>query len=342
MTKRDRKGGFRRHPQACPDTKGFMLASRPAMIAGVMSRTPYRCATAIAALFLLFKMVTPVPASAAPKVVTSILPIHSLVSAVMEGVGRPTLLIDRPVSPHSYSLRPSDAKAINGADLVVWIGPTLESFLIKPLSTLPTTTRVITLTNEPTIKVIHVTDASGPAELGRVAGLDIDPHIWLDPDNAMAIVRIVRDALKKLDPAHAGTYDANAEREIDDLVDLDMSTLDMTAGNFIGRPVILYHDSLRYFAKRYGLEIAGTVLSGDKLPGARHMSQLRKLISEKNVRCVFTEPEFSPAMAQSLVEGTKARVATIDPLGTKIQPGVNAYRFLIEGVFGGLLACLRD
>jgi zinc transport system substrate-binding protein len=306
-----------------------------------MSRTTSARATAIGGLFLISALLGAAPAMAAPKVVVSILPIHSLVAAVMDGVGTPTLLIDRPASPHSYAMRPSDAKALNAADLVVWVGPTLESFLIKPLSTLPKSVRVITLTNEPLIKVIHVDDNAGPTRAGAEAGLDVDPHIWLDPDNAMAVVRIVRDALKRLDPEHAGKYDDNAQRELDDLIDLDMSTTEMTAGNFAGRPVILYHDSLRYFARRYGLEIAGTVLSGDKLPGARHMSDLRNLIAKRDVHCVFTEPEFSPAMAQALVEGTNARVETIDPLGTKLHPGMEAYRFLIEGVFGGLLSCLR-
>ncbi len=319
-----------------------MAAARPVMMAGIMSRTASLQAAAVAALLLLFEMIGPAAsAGTAPKVVTSILPIQSLVENVMQGVGTPTLLIDRPVSPHTYSMRPSDAKAINDADLVIWVGPTLESFLIKPLSNLPKSTRVITLTREPSIKVIHVSGEGGPTKAGAMAGLDVDPHIWLDPDNAMAIVRVVRDALKKLDPAHAGAYDDNAQREIDDLIDLDMSTIEMTAGDFVGRPVILYHDSLRYFARRYGLDIAGTVMQGDKLPGARHMSDLRNIIASRNVRCVFTEPEFSPALAQSLVEGTDARVATIDPLGTKMQPGVDAYRFLVEGVFGSLLGCLR-
>jgi zinc transport system substrate-binding protein len=311
------------------------------MMTSAMNRITSALAAAFGGFLLLSAMFEASPASAAPKVVVSILPIHSLVSAVMDGVGAPTLLIDRPASPHDYALRPSDAKALNAADLVVWVGPTLESFLIKPLSTLPKTTHVITLTNEPSIHVIHVSDATGATRTGAETGLDIDPHIWLDPDNAMAIVRIVRDALKRLDPGNAGKYDDNAQAEIDDLIDLDMSTTEMTAGNFVGKPVILYHDSLRYFARRYGLEIAGTVLSGDKVPGARHMSDLRNIIAKRDVRCVFAEPEFSPAMARALVEGTNASVATIDPLGTKLQPGRGAYRFLIEGVFGGLLSCLR-
>jgi zinc transport system substrate-binding protein len=295
-------------------------------------------------LVLAAALALALPASAlakVPNVVVSILPIHSLVSGVMEGVGIPKLLIDRPASPHDYAMRPSDAKALNNADLVVWVGPTLESFLIKPLTTLDPKIKVINLTAEPSIHVIHIAGGSGATRAGTEAGLDVDPHIWLDPTNAIAITRLIAAELKKIDPDNADTYESNAEAQIDDLIDLDMSTSEMTAGNFLGKPVILYHDSLRYFAARYGLDVAGTILSGDRLPGARHMSDLRNIIAEQNVRCVFTEPEFSPAMARSLVEGTHAKVAEIDPLGTKLQPSPKAYRFLVEGVFSSILDCLR-
>ena len=275
----------------------------------------------------------------APRIVVSILPIHSLVAGVTEGITSPTLLIDRPASPHSYSMRPSDAKALSEADLVVWIGPSLESFLIKPLKTVAKNAQVVTLTEEPAISVIHVDEGHGDTAHG--SALDIDPHLWLDPDNAIAITRIVRDALKRIDPANAGAYDSNAQRQIDDLLDLAHSTDEMAKGGFAGHPAILAHDSLRYFARRYGLEVAGTILEGDKLPGARHMSDLRTALTERNVRCVFTEPEVSPAMAQALVEGSRARLAEIDPLGTKLRPGPGAYRLLIQGLFGELLNCLR-
>lgn len=303
---------------------------------GIMSRTKH--GLIFAALSAIFAL-TAAPSLAAPKIVVSILPIHSLVSGVTEGIASPTLLIDRLASPHSYSMRPSDAKALNDADLVVWIGPSLESFLIKPLKTVAKNAEIITLTREPTISVIHVDGEDGEAD---GTDLDIDPHLWLDPDNAIAITRVVRDALKRIDPANAAAYDSNAQRQIDDLIDLSRSTVAMAKGGFAGRPAILYHDSLRYFARRYGLEVAGTILSGDKLPGARHMSELRAILAEGQVRCVFTEPEFSPAMAQALIEGSRARLAEIDPLGTKLQPGTGAYRLLIQGVFGALLNCLRS
>ncbi|HKJ73316.1 MAG TPA: zinc ABC transporter substrate-binding protein [Alphaproteobacteria bacterium] len=303
-------------------------------------------AAAARALGAAMVLALAIPAAAAkpkaPDVVVSILPIHSLVAGVMAGVGTPKLLINRLASPHDYAMRPSDAEALNKADLVVWVGPTLESFLIKPLSTLSKKTKIITLTREPSLHVIHIAGGKGATRAGTQAGLDVDPHVWMDPDNAIAITRVVAAALKKIDPGNASTYDSNAEAQIDDLIDLDMSTSEMTAANFADKPVILYHDSLRYFAKRYGLEIAGSILVGDRLPGARHMSDLRNIIAERNIRCVFTEPEFSPAMAQALIEGTHAKIAQIDPLGTKLQPGPGAYRFLIEGVFGSILSCLRD
>ncbi len=321
----------------------FSMAQERIPTINVLART-LRVAAALAVI-LSAQVTASVAVAKVPQVVVSILPIHSLVSGIMFGVGTPKLLIDRPASPHDYAMRPSDATALNSADLIVWVGPTLELFLIKPISTLETRTTVITLTAEPSIHVIHVSDSGGTGGLeihtGSETGLDIDPHIWLDPENAIAITRIVAAALEKIDPEHADAYAMNAQAQIDDLIDLDMSSSEMTAGDFLGKPVILYHDSLRYFAARYGLDIAGTILSGDRQPGARHMSELRNLIANRGVGCVFTEPEFSPAMARSLVEGTHAKLGEIDPLGLKMQPGPKAYRFLVEGIFGSILSCLR-
>ena len=115
---------------------------------------------ALCAPALLVPNLTANSAQAAPKVVASIKPVHGLVAGVMEGVGQPSLLVRGGGSPHSYSLRPSEARSLSEADLVFWVGDSLEGFLAKPLEALAGRARVVTLTEAPGIA--RLVGGSGP------------------------------------------------------------------------------------------------------------------------------------------------------------------------------------
>src|SRR5258705_3350934 len=125
-------------------------------------------------------------AHAAPNVLVSIKPLHSIVAAVMEGAGAPELLLTGAASPHSYALKPSDARKIARAEVIFWTGPVLETFLETPLANLGRRARIVPLG-----------DAQGvtrlPARKGGVWEADedddhsggIDGHLWLDPRNGI-------------------------------------------------------------------------------------------------------------------------------------------------------------
>ena len=102
-----------------------------------------------------------------PRVVVSIKPIHSLVAAVTQGAGEPTLLIGSGASPHTYSLKASDARAMQEADLIFWVGEGIETFLRKPLASLPKSARVVELA-----------EAQGVMLLGHREGDGWEPHTW--------------------------------------------------------------------------------------------------------------------------------------------------------------------
>ncbi|MFN7089775.1 MAG: zinc ABC transporter substrate-binding protein ZnuA [Allorhizobium sp.] len=108
--------------------------------------TRYRLGLAASTAFLIL---SPTLAAAAPDVVVSIKPVHSLVASIMKGVGEPSLIVEGAASPHTYSLKPSNARALENADLVFWIGPGLEAFLEKPLEALPKNAKVIELEDAP-------------------------------------------------------------------------------------------------------------------------------------------------------------------------------------------------
>lgn len=296
------------------------------------------------------------PAAAeTPRVVVSILPVHSLVAAVMEGLGAPHLLIRGGASPHDASLRPSDARALSAADLVIWVGPGLETFLEKPLAALAGAARAIVLTEAPGMRLLagrpggafeaHGT-TSGAAKKWRGHDAEdghqaLNPHLWLDPENAARIVRIAAQALSALDPANAAAYGANAARLEARLDDLDRALRDRLAP-VAGVPYVVYHDATAYLEARYGLRAMGALTVNPAVPpGARRLAALRRRMVETGAACLFAEPRFRPALVAAVIEGTGARAGTLDPLGADTAPGPEAYFALMRALADDLVACLK-
>jgi zinc transport system substrate-binding protein len=262
------------------------------------------------------------PAIAAPNVLVTIKPVHSLVAGVMDGVGKPALLLPAGATPHSYSLRPSDARKLARADLVIRVGPGLETFLTKPLANIAKRARVITL----------MRDSHGDHKS--------DPHIWLDPDQARRIVRQVTVAIRRLDPENSGSYDANARKILARIVRLDMA-IATKLEPVRATPYIVFHDGYRHFERHFGLNhVAAIAVSPELKPGARRLRKIRDMIRAKSVKCVFTEPQFSPALARALTRDTDTRIAKLDPLGANIPPGPDAWFKIMRGLAASLRRCL--
>jgi zinc transport system substrate-binding protein len=295
-----------------------------------------------------------------PAVVVSILPIHSLVAGVMQGVGEPTLIVKGAGSPHSYALRPSEAAALQKAAVVFWVGVDLETFLRKPLEALPRSARRVELAQLPGISLLpyrtgdawsaldhHHDQADGKSgihahEAGNTARSpgEFDMHIWLDPANAKAMVAAMVATLSDVDPAHAETYRNNGQKVSAQLDRLD-EELRATLAGARGKPYVVFHDAYQYFERRYGLTPVGSVtLSPERQPGAYWMSQMRDKIVARGTLCVFREPQFAPAWIDTLTRGTAARLATLDPIGADQQPGPGAYFDLMRRLARALAACL--
>ncbi|MCG5494458.1 zinc ABC transporter substrate-binding protein [Ectothiorhodospira variabilis] len=336
-------------------------------------------------------LIGPVTASAAPQVVVSIPPIHNLVSGVMDGVGEPTLLVPAGASPHSYSMRPSDRRQMQSADVLVWVGPHLETFLERPIATLPESVRKVTLLKDADLTVHsgreggvweahrhdhsshdgdhghehehhhhyndhghdddhahghdhhdHAHGDEGHHDHGHSHGHHVDAHIWLSPDNAAAIVRQVAQVLADADPDNADRYEENRDRMLSRMEALDeelKSRLDPVSD----RPFIVFHDAYQYFEKHYGLTPAGSItVDPSRSPGAQRVQALRERIRESDAICVFTEPQFRPAIVETLTEGTGARVGELDPLGARLPAGEESYYRLLENLADSLVDCLNQ
>lgn len=295
---------------------------------------------------------------AAPAVVASTKPIHSLVAAVMGDLGTPTLLVKGANSPHTYSLRPSDAAALESADIVFWTGHGMELFLADALETLSTDARVVELAEAPGINLLpvreggtfeaHMHDDDDHTHDDHAHDEDHadhedgegDMHFWLDPDNAKLMVTEIAAALAEADPDNATTYQVNAEAELERL-DLLSEELRQTLAPVEGKPFIVFHDAYQYFENRFGLTVAGSItVSPEAMPGAARIDQLRARVKELGATCVFAEPNFEPAIVATIIEGTGAKSATLDPEGAALTEGPNLYPELLRGLAASIADCL--
>ena len=273
------------------------------------------------------------PAEAAPRVVVSVAPVQALVASIMAGVGTPRLLVPSGASPHVYALRPSDARALEAADVIVLIDPSFETFLARPLASLAGRARVVRVADLPGVQKYPARSAGSwttheayeAHEAHEVHDTahdhdhdhdhDFDPHLWLDPANARRIGAATATVLTELDPANATVYQRNAQALEETLTTLD-ETLRRELAPVARRPFVVFHDAYQYLEVRYGLTSVGAItVAPERPPGARRLAALREQMRTAGVVCIFREPQFPPRLVKILTEGTGVRVGLLDPLG---------------------------
>lgn len=310
------------------------------------------------------------PALAAPNVVATIKPLHSLVAGVMEGVGTPELLIEGAASPHGFSLRPSDAGKLESADLVFWIGEDLETFLNGPLDTLSAGATKVEMMNiegmiirelregglfevhshddeheehehEEHAEDEHV-DEDGHAHEDEHDHEHGDAHLWLDPQNARLMVAAIADALIAADPENAEAYNANGQA-LATRLDALQAEIDARLEPARGKPFFVFHDAYHAFEESFDIEASGSFTVNPEIaPGAGRMTELRAVVEQQGAACLFAEPQFSPQVIETIAEGTGARIGTLDPLGADIADGPELYFTLMNTMADNLLDCLAD
>ncbi len=338
----------------------------------------------VGALGLALLLGLPGPARAEPpEVVVSIKPLHSLVASVMGEVGTPSLLLQGAASPHGYSLRPSEAKALNRAKLIFWVGDGMETFLVQPLEALSGQARLVEVADLRGIGLleareggaweVHAHEEHGQhdeheehaeadhheeghghgeethaheekdhdhAEHAGHEEHDKNLHLWLDPHNAEVIVKAAVKVLGEVDPANAARYQANGQATLAELETLngelrkDLSAVKDT-------PFVVFHDAYHYFEAHYGLTAVGSIsVDEGRAPGAKRLREVREKIVQSGARCVFSEPQFEPALVATVIEGTPARTAVLDPLGAELAAGPAAYGQIMRGLAASLIKCL--
>ncbi|MCA1789096.1 MAG: zinc ABC transporter substrate-binding protein ZnuA [Thioalkalivibrio sp.] len=331
---------------------------------------------------LITAAVATTPVQAEPRsVVASILPVHSLVAGLLDGIHQADVLLPASGSPHGYAMRPSEARLLHNADLLIWVGPDLETFLERSVSEPQAGRVVISLMNDLSLELLatrkggvweeqlhdHGHDqAHGDHGHGDEDSHDHghdhdhgdhrhgadhgnghddgngnkDAHIWLSPDNARNIATGLTEYLVRWDPANAAAFERNRATLLARIDALDVQ-LGQQLAPVRDRPFIVFHDAYQYFERYYGLNAAGSItIDPARSPGARRIQELRNRLDQDDVACLFTEPQFRPALAQTLVEGHDTRLGELDPVGSELQPGPDAWFQLMQNMADSLTSCL--
>ncbi|WP_017926711.1 zinc ABC transporter substrate-binding protein ZnuA [Thioalkalivibrio sp. HL-Eb18] len=343
-------------------------------------RRPRGLALLVGLLALLTLALPSTAAADKPRIVATILPIHSIVAALGEDVYEVELLVPANASPHGYSMRPSEARRLQNADMVVWVGPDLETFLERPLRRAGNR-EIISLMDDLDLDLKptreggvwehrhdhgdddhghgdddhgHSEDVHGHNDHDHDHGHhdeahghdhdhqhgDYDAHIWLSPALVRAITEQLADKLMEWDPERADTVEANREALLERIDNLD-GRLAEQLEPVRDQAFIVFHDAYQYFEQHYGLNAAGSIsIDPSRSPGPRRISELRERVADGDVVCLFTEPQFRPALAETVAEGTDTRLGILDPVGAELEPGPDAWFELMQNMADGFSDCL--
>ncbi|MDC0660479.1 zinc ABC transporter substrate-binding protein [Leisingera sp. SS27] len=344
-----------------------------------------------------------------PRVAADIAPVHGLVARVMQGLGEPALVVPPGASPHGYAMRPSEARALDQADVVFWLGGALTPWLEGPLEELAGDAHRVELLEVTGTTVLpfregarfeahahdeehddhaghdghddhdeHGHDAQadghddhadhdghgdeehadhddhasheghGHEAHGEAGHEDhaeghhhegADPHAWLLPANAQVWLDVIAEELAEHDPDNAAAYRANAEAGKQEIAQT-VASVSATLEPFRAKPFIVFHDAYQYFEQGFGLSAAGAISLSDAVkPSPARIAEVREVVADLKVACVFSEPQFNPGLVATVLDGTGAGTAVLDPLGAKLEAGPQFYPALLQDIGAAIAGC---
>ncbi|TCS66573.1 zinc transport system substrate-binding protein [Primorskyibacter sedentarius] len=322
----------------------------------------------LAPLSLAASLLAGMAVADAPNVAVDIAPVHSLVTRVMGDLGEPSLIVAPGASPHEYSLRPSEAAALQNADLVFWVGHDLTPWLEDAVDTLASDATVVELieadgTTELPVRegalfdahehgdaerdgeshAGHDEDHDSAHEEDEHAGHDHgghDPHAWLSVENGAAWLNAIAAALSADDPDNAGTYYANAAAGREELAAL-RSEINGILDPVRGRKFVVFHDAYQYFELDFDFPASGAISVSDATdPSPARIAEIQHRIADQGVTCIMSEPQFNPGIVAAVMDGSDARTGVMDPLGSDLEPGAALYPQLLRNLATSLADCL--
>ena len=202
---------------------------------------------------------------------------------------------------HDYSLSTKDLKTLSSADIFVINGAGMESFLDDVID------------EYSDLKII---EASNGISLIEDTDHDVNPHVWVSISKNIEEVSNIAKELSAFDPNHASEYEANADAYISKLENL-RTEMHAALDNVNNKDIITFHEAFPYFAEEFNLNIAGVIeVEPDSEPSAKEVENIISIINEKNIKALFTEPQYSSKIADTIAKETRASIYTLDPIVT--------------------------
>lgn len=300
------------------------------------------------------------PMLANAEVLASVKPLGFIASSIADGVTDTQVLVPAGASPHDYSLKLSDIQKVKAADLVLWVGEDIDSFLDKPVSQIDRK-KVITIADladvEPLLTKAHHEHFHEEGEHAHKhehkhehehehhhdhddEGLTTNWHVWYSPAISQIVAQKVADKLTEQFPdkkALIAQNLANFNRTLAEQSDKIKAQL----APFADKGFFVFHDAYGYFNDAYGLKQSGYFTINPLVaPGAKTIAHIKEEIEEHRVNCLFAEPQFTPKVIESLAQSTKVNVGKLDPIGDSVALGAGSYANFLQATAESYAQCL--
>lgn len=314
------------------------------------------------ALLPLLALLNPVHAEETTGVVVSIKPLHSLVQGVMGHTGTAELLVDSAATPHGFSLKPSQVRKLQNAQILFFVDELFETFLENAVSAAPAQLHTIGIIEEATLPLLDLREGgawdshtheehSDHGDKNQThdhhehdgehdhAGKNL--HVWLDTNNARRIIAEVTRQLTALFPENSAVYSENAQKTQARLDVLD-AKIAKTLAPVRSIPFIVLHDAYQYFEIQQGLTGVGSItVEPDEPPSINRLREIRQKLKVANAVCLFREPQFDDRLMITVAEGSSVKSGTLDPIGANLPAGADLYFDLLSNLANGLVDCLK-
>ena len=300
------------------------------------------------------------PMFANAEVLASVKPLGFIASSIADGVTDTQVLVPAGASPHDYSLKLSDIQKVKAADLVLWVGEDIDSFLDKPVSQIDRK-KVITIADladvEPLLTKAHHEHFHEEGEHAHKhehkhehehehhhdhddEGLTTNWHVWYSPAISQIVAQKVADKLTEQFPDKKALIAQNLENFNRTLAE-QSDKIKAQLAPFADKGFFVFHDAYGYFNDAYGLKQSGYFTINPLVaPGAKTIAHIKEEIEEHRVNCLFAEPQFTPKVIESLAQSTKVNVGKLDPIGDSVALGAGSYANFLQATAESYAQCL--
>ncbi|MCG9631603.1 zinc ABC transporter substrate-binding protein ZnuA [Vibrio sp. Isolate30] len=287
--------------------------------------------------FILTSLLLIPSVASASTILTSFKPIQMIVTELTQGVSEPDVVMNSNASPHDYALKPSDVKKIQNADMLIWFGPDLEAFLTKVAKS---NDNLVTISEIPNINLREFgEDPHDHHHDGHDHGSH-DPHFWLGIDQVEVASSYISNKLVEVDPQNADVYKKNLEVFLSQLADKKRS-IEAQLAPVKDKGYYVFHDAYSYYEDEFGLNKLGHfTVSPERKPGAKTLISIKKTLAKQDVQCVFSEPQFTPAVIESVVRGSSTKKGQLDPVGSDIEVDKGSYFEFLQQLTDSYTSCL--